>query len=173
MKTKTKFSSICSSIIVLGLFYILAGFTTLSWYLIITIGYPSASMKAVYVGAGGYRVPSRAVASLSLPGGQDKNISSIFPHFPVFSLILLHFGTPGGPAAHPRMPWLRYWFPLSFKFAFLLSLPFKSNTSINDVFLHSEDLVPGIPLNVHVEQASVSRTQPYILRLFWYHQNKI
>ena len=29
----------------------------------------------------------RAVASLSLPGGQDKNISPIFPHFPVFSLI--------------------------------------------------------------------------------------
>ena len=29
----------------------------------------------------------RAVASLSLPVGQDKNISSIFPHFPVVSLI--------------------------------------------------------------------------------------
>ena len=30
---------------------------------------------------------TRAVASLSLPDGQDKNISSIFPHFPVCSLI--------------------------------------------------------------------------------------
>ena len=29
----------------------------------------------------------RAVASLSPPGGQDGNISSIFPHLPVFSLI--------------------------------------------------------------------------------------
>ena len=29
----------------------------------------------------------RAVASLSIPSGQDKNISSIFPHFPVVSLI--------------------------------------------------------------------------------------
>ena len=29
----------------------------------------------------------RAVASLSLPGGQDRNISSILPHFPVGSLI--------------------------------------------------------------------------------------
>ena len=29
----------------------------------------------------------RAVASLSLPSGQDKNISSIFPHFPIVSLI--------------------------------------------------------------------------------------
>ena len=29
----------------------------------------------------------RAVASLSLPGGQDKIISSILPHFPVGSLI--------------------------------------------------------------------------------------
>ena len=29
----------------------------------------------------------RAVASLLLPGGQDKNVSSIFPHFPVDSLI--------------------------------------------------------------------------------------
>ena len=33
----------------------------------------------------------RAVASLSLPGGQDKNIFSIFPHFPVDSLIFPHF----------------------------------------------------------------------------------
>ena len=30
---------------------------------------------------------TRAVASLSLPGGQDKNFSSIFPHFPLISLI--------------------------------------------------------------------------------------
>ena len=29
----------------------------------------------------------RALASLSLPGGQDKNISSIFPHFPEGSFI--------------------------------------------------------------------------------------
>ena len=29
----------------------------------------------------------KAIASLSLPGGQDKNISSIFPHFPEGSLI--------------------------------------------------------------------------------------
>ena len=29
----------------------------------------------------------RAVASLSLPGGQDGNITSILPHFPVGSLI--------------------------------------------------------------------------------------
>ena len=29
----------------------------------------------------------RAVASLSLPDGEDKDISSIFPHFPVCSLI--------------------------------------------------------------------------------------
>ena len=29
----------------------------------------------------------RAVASLSLPGGQERMISSIFPHFPVASLI--------------------------------------------------------------------------------------
>ena len=33
----------------------------------------------------------RAVASLSLPGGQDRMISSIFPHFPVASLIFLQF----------------------------------------------------------------------------------
>ena len=29
----------------------------------------------------------RAVANLSLPSGQDQNISSIFPHFPVCCLI--------------------------------------------------------------------------------------
>ena len=32
-------------------------------------------------------LPVRAVASLSLLGGKDKNISSIFAHFPVVSLI--------------------------------------------------------------------------------------
>ena len=30
---------------------------------------------------------NRAVASLSFPGEQDKSVSSIFPHFYVFSLI--------------------------------------------------------------------------------------
>ena len=34
---------------------------------------------------------NRAVASLSLPGGQYKNISSILPHFPVFSHIFPQF----------------------------------------------------------------------------------
>ena len=33
----------------------------------------------------------RAVASLSLPGGQDRMISSIFPHFPVAFLIFPQF----------------------------------------------------------------------------------
>ena len=34
---------------------------------------------------------NRAVAILSLPGGQDKNISSILPHFPIFSHIFRQF----------------------------------------------------------------------------------
>ena len=34
---------------------------------------------------------ARAVASLSLPGGQVTNISPIFPHLPVFALILPQF----------------------------------------------------------------------------------
>ena len=41
-------------------------------------------------GQGWYRLyypPSRTVASLSLPGGQDRTISSIFSHFPVVYLI--------------------------------------------------------------------------------------
>ena len=57
----------------------------------------------------------RAVASLSLPGGQDKNISSIFPHFPLFSHIFLNFfhflpqfGLPGGRLANPGRPWQRH-----------------------------------------------------------------
>ena len=53
---------------------------------------------------------SKAVASLSLSGGQDKNISSFFPHIPVVSLIFPsnilkfcpHFGLSGGP-------WLHHW----------------------------------------------------------------
>ena len=35
----------------------------------------------------------RAVASLSLPGGQNKSISSILPHFPVGSLMFLKFSS--------------------------------------------------------------------------------
>ena len=58
----------------------------------------------------------RAVASLSLPCGQYNNIPSIFPHFPVGSLIFPpiffifflilpgHFGLPGGRLAHPGSP---------------------------------------------------------------------
>lgn len=47
-------------------------------------------------------IPDMAIASVSLPGGQDKNISPIFPGFlvlvsyisPQFSLFPLHFGLP-------------------------------------------------------------------------------
>ena len=49
---------------------------------------------------------TRAVASLSLSGGQDKNISSIFPHFTdslIFPQIFFIF-------THPGRPWLRHCF---------------------------------------------------------------
>ena len=54
----------------------------------------------------------RAVASLSTPDGQDRNISSIFNAFSCifshFSLNFLHFlphfGLPGGRLAHPGSP---------------------------------------------------------------------
>ena len=62
---------------------------------------------------------SKAVASLSLSGGQDKNISSFFPHIPVVSLIspqiflhfvlILVFWVGGSPTAHPGRPWLHHW----------------------------------------------------------------
>ena len=68
------------------------------------------------LGGGGAK-GTRAEASLSLPGGQDRNISSILPHFPVGSLIFpqiffiffLIFVLPGGRAAHPGRPWLLHW----------------------------------------------------------------
>ena len=58
----------------------------------------------------------RAVASLSLPGGQDQNISSYLSSFLEHCLIfpqfcfhfLPHFGLLGGWVAHPGMPWLRH-----------------------------------------------------------------
>ena len=62
---------------------------------------------------------SKAVASLSLSGGQDKNISSFFPHIPVVSLIspqiflnfvlILVFRVGGSSTAHPGRPWLHHW----------------------------------------------------------------
>ena len=60
----------------------------------------------------------RVVASLSLLGGQDKNISSIYPYFPVVSLICLKFSSfpssfwsiPGGRLAHPGRSWLCHCF---------------------------------------------------------------
>ena len=56
----------------------------------------------------------RAVASLSLPGGQEKNFSSVFPHFPVLFLsfflnFLTHFGLLVRQLARPGRPWLRHW----------------------------------------------------------------
>ena len=60
-------------------------------------------------------VPVRAVASLSLPGGQDKNISSIFPNFLKFFLNFPSFSSsiwlpgwatrpPGKALATPLVP---------------------------------------------------------------------
>ena len=57
----------------------------------------------------------RAVASLTVPGGQEFH----FPHFflksrlsflifpQTFTHFLPHFGPPGGQVAHPGRPWLR------------------------------------------------------------------
>ena len=62
----------------------------------ISIGCNELVSKINNIGGGGekgvFLVPmlskhSRAVASLSLPGGQVKNVASTFLHFPVFSLI--------------------------------------------------------------------------------------
>ena len=59
----------------------------------------------------------RAVTTLSILGGQDKNISSSFLIFLYFLVIfssisfhfLPHFGLPGGWLSHPERPWLRHW----------------------------------------------------------------
>ena len=60
---------------------------------------------------------NRAVASLTVPGGQEF----YFPHFflksrlsflifpQTFTHFLPHFGPPGGRVAHPERPWLRHW----------------------------------------------------------------
>ena len=60
-----------------------------------------------------YNAVSRAVASLTVPGGQEFH----FPHFflkfwSIFlrtSYFLPHFGLLGGRVAHPGRPWLRHW----------------------------------------------------------------
>ena len=68
-----------------------------------------------------FLVRSRAVASLSLQDGQDKNISSMFPHFHVVSLIfpqnffiffLILVCRVGGTPTRGR-PWLCHWFGLA------------------------------------------------------------
>ena len=61
-----------------------------------------------------YNDPFRAVASLTVLGGQEFH----FPHFSSnpdqfffpsnFAHFLPHFGPPGGRLAHPGRPWLRY-----------------------------------------------------------------
>ena len=55
----------------------------------------------------------RAVASLTVPGGQEFPLSSFSPKFHNFSSnfshFLPHFGSPGGRLAHPGRPWLRHW----------------------------------------------------------------
>ena len=61
------------------------------------------------------------LCSLLLPGGQDKNISSIFPHFPegspgrvshfssYFLHLLPHFGLSSGWLAYSGRLWLSHW----------------------------------------------------------------
>ena len=62
-----------------------------------------------------YLLQIRALASLTVPGGQGFH----FPHFPSnsinfsyfsssFTYFLPHFGPPGGRLAHPGRPWLRH-----------------------------------------------------------------
>ena len=59
----------------------------------------------------------RAVASLTVPGGQEFHFPHFFPKFwsffsyfsSNFSHFLPHFGSPGGRLAHPGRSWLRHW----------------------------------------------------------------
>ena len=75
----------------------------------------SSFLSSLQILRGGGPLCPRTEASLSPLGGQDKNISSIFPHFLVVSHIssnclnfLPYFGLPGGRFAHPERPWLRH-----------------------------------------------------------------
>ena len=57
----------------------------------------------------------RAVASLTVPGGQEFHFPQInFSYFSSnFAHFLPHFGPPGGRLSHPERPWLRHctlWF---------------------------------------------------------------
>ena len=55
-------------------------------------------------------VVCRAVASLTVPGGQEFHFPHFSPKFSSnFSHFLPHFGSPGGRVAHPGRPWLRHW----------------------------------------------------------------
>ena len=87
----------------------------------------SCSLTILLFLSSNVRTTPRAVASLSLPGGQDRMISSIFPHFPVASLIfpqfffifflILVFRRPPGKALATPLTtpifWWRVWWELN------------------------------------------------------------
>ena len=55
----------------------------------------------------------RAVASLTVPGGQELHFPHFFPQILInfssnFTYFLPHFGPPGVQVAHPGWPWLRH-----------------------------------------------------------------
>ena len=70
----------------LKLSYMIFSYTTVT-YMYMLQYYTVCPRKKGYRGIQWRSQTLRAVASLSLPGGQDRNISSILPHFPVGSLI--------------------------------------------------------------------------------------
>ena len=63
-----------------------------------------------------YVLVMAVVASLSLPGEQDQNITLVLPHFLVvfrhffsrFLHFIPHFGIPAGRLSRPGRPWLRH-----------------------------------------------------------------
>ena len=62
-------------------------------------------------------VTVRAVASLTIPGGQEFHFPHFFPEISInfsdfssnFTYFLPYFGPPHGRIAHPGRPWLRHW----------------------------------------------------------------
>ena len=99
----------------------------------------------------------RAVASLLLPGGQDKNISSIFPHFPVVSHFSLKFSSFSSsfrsPGWEARPPGKALATPLRFVLVPLLYLAFCSKLPCRLKLWHEPLGVPRVKRSFSLKNA--------------------
>ena len=116
-----------------------------------------------------YRGHSMAVASLTVPGGQEFHFPHFFPEISInfsdfssnFTYFLPHFGPPHGRVTHPGRPWLHHWRASLTKIIWFLSnfLRFKP------IWLIFGKIVKNLPIHVFIRMLNFIRGHSCTSRL--------